>query len=79
MSDHISCRNTAMAVIEGYRRICEELEAENEALRLLTANIEDLDALLQKLKSSQQNFRGTVPAERPREASTLALAMRLAA
>ena len=57
MSDHIACRNTAMAVIEGYRRICHELEAENEALRLLTANIQDLDALLRKLEAPQRSLR----------------------
>ena len=80
MSDHISCRNTAMAVIEGYRRICEELEAENEALRLLNANIEDLDALLRKLEPVRVALRAeAVPLERRRPAAASGFAVGLAA
>lgn len=78
MSDHIACRNTAMAVIEGYRRICQELEAENEALRLLTANIEDLDALLRRLEAPQRSLRDE-PLERPWLAVAPAPALTLAA
>jgi hypothetical protein len=80
MSDHISYRNTAIAVIEGYRRLCEELEAENEALRLLNANIEDLDALLRKLAPAQQNLRAeTALLKRHRISSPSALPLRMAA
>ena len=69
-----------MAVIEGYRRLCEELEAENEALRLLNANIEDLDALLRKLEPAQQSQRGeSALFERRRVSPASALAMRMAA
>jgi hypothetical protein len=45
MNKHISCPSRTIETISGYRRLCDQLETENEALRL--QNLE-LRALLNR-------------------------------
>jgi hypothetical protein len=55
MNKHISCPSRAIETISGYRRLCDQLETENEALRV--QNLE-LRALLDRRIAPTFDFAG---------------------
>jgi hypothetical protein len=76
MNSHISCPSRTSATITGYRRLCDELESENQSLRI--QNLELRAQLCERIGPTFGLLDGFATGHRPGRSATASKSRALA-